>query len=179
MPFFSHHVCVWLCVYNRSGFLDSEPLREADEDSVSEVNLNNSMMTEEEREEIQQELAKVCLNMHVLKLKRKRDNDNANNTSFCVYMSSWKRRSAPWSRFCHPKRSSMQTSERNWASLLWASSETTSAEAGMTCRPPWRKFKVKGRKCVCVCSTWLNDFPVFCQHRCPLQDTHAEQTSVF
>ncbi|XP_062293417.1 tumor protein D53 isoform X1 [Scomber scombrus] len=41
------------------GFLDSEPLREADEDLVSEVNLNNSIMTEEEREEIQQELAKL------------------------------------------------------------------------------------------------------------------------
>lgn len=48
------------CVCNHSGLLDSEPLREADEDSVSEVNLSNSMMTEEEREEIQQELAKVC-----------------------------------------------------------------------------------------------------------------------
>uniref|UniRef100_A0A3B4YU49 Tpd52 like 1 n=1 Tax=Seriola lalandi dorsalis TaxID=1841481 RepID=A0A3B4YU49_SERLL len=35
------------------------PLREADEDLVSEVNLNNSIMTEEEREEIQQELAKL------------------------------------------------------------------------------------------------------------------------
>jgi len=45
---------------SQTGFLDSEPLREADEDLVSEVNLNNSMMTEEEREEIQQELAKVC-----------------------------------------------------------------------------------------------------------------------
>ncbi|XP_062293418.1 tumor protein D53 isoform X2 [Scomber scombrus] len=42
-----------------AGFLDSEPLREADEDLVSEVNLNNSIMTEEEREEIQQELAKL------------------------------------------------------------------------------------------------------------------------
>ncbi|XP_070781604.1 tumor protein D53 isoform X3 [Enoplosus armatus] len=41
------------------GFLDSEPLREADEDLVSEVNLNNCIMTEEEREEIQQELAKL------------------------------------------------------------------------------------------------------------------------
>ncbi|XP_053193495.1 tumor protein D53 isoform X2 [Scomber japonicus] len=41
------------------GFLDSEPLREADEDLVSEVNLTNSIMTEEEREEIQQELAKL------------------------------------------------------------------------------------------------------------------------
>ncbi|XP_040919641.1 tumor protein D53 isoform X4 [Toxotes jaculatrix] len=43
----------------QQGFLDSEPLREADEDLVSEVNLNNSVMTEEEREEIQQELAKL------------------------------------------------------------------------------------------------------------------------
>ncbi|KAM9704145.1 tumor protein D53 isoform 3-T3 [Menidia menidia] len=42
-----------------AGFLDSEPLREADEDLVSEVNLNNAMMSEEEREEIQQELAKL------------------------------------------------------------------------------------------------------------------------
>ncbi|XP_070781603.1 tumor protein D53 isoform X2 [Enoplosus armatus] len=42
-----------------AGFLDSEPLREADEDLVSEVNLNNCIMTEEEREEIQQELAKL------------------------------------------------------------------------------------------------------------------------
>uniref|UniRef100_A0A3Q3GME4 Tpd52 like 1 n=1 Tax=Kryptolebias marmoratus TaxID=37003 RepID=A0A3Q3GME4_KRYMA len=40
-------------------FLDSEPLKEADEDLVSEVNLSNSVMTEEEREEIQQELAKL------------------------------------------------------------------------------------------------------------------------
>lgn len=46
-----------------SGFLDSEPLRETDEDLVSDVNLNNSIMTEEEREEIQQELAKVCSHM--------------------------------------------------------------------------------------------------------------------
>lgn len=51
--------CVCVCL-SHSGFLDSEPLREADEDLVSEVNLNTSMMTEEEREEIQQELAKVC-----------------------------------------------------------------------------------------------------------------------
>ncbi|XP_019201293.1 tumor protein D53 isoform X6 [Oreochromis niloticus] len=42
----------------QQGFLDSEPLREADEDLVSEVNLSASM-TEEEREEIQQELAKL------------------------------------------------------------------------------------------------------------------------
>ncbi|XP_042246358.1 tumor protein D53 isoform X4 [Thunnus maccoyii] len=42
-----------------AGFLDSQPLREADEDLVSEVNLSISIMTEEEREEIQQELAKL------------------------------------------------------------------------------------------------------------------------
>ncbi|XP_050927894.1 tumor protein D53 isoform X1 [Lates calcarifer] len=42
-----------------AGFLDSQPLREADEDLVSEVNLSNPIMTEEEREEIQQELAKL------------------------------------------------------------------------------------------------------------------------
>ncbi|XP_069371526.1 tumor protein D53 isoform X3 [Paralichthys olivaceus] len=42
-----------------AGFLDSDPLKEADEDLVSEVNLNNSIMTEEEREEAQQELAKL------------------------------------------------------------------------------------------------------------------------
>ncbi|XP_075904482.1 tumor protein D53 isoform X3 [Nelusetta ayraudi] len=41
------------------GFLDSDPLREADEDSVSDINLNSAMMTEEEREEIQQELTKL------------------------------------------------------------------------------------------------------------------------
>ncbi|XP_034436821.1 tumor protein D53 isoform X6 [Hippoglossus hippoglossus] len=41
------------------GFLDSEPLKEDDEDLVSEVNLNSSIMTEEEREEAQQELAKL------------------------------------------------------------------------------------------------------------------------
>lgn len=52
------HCTVCLCVFY-TGFLDSEPLREADEDLVSDVNLNNSIMTEEEREEIQQELAKV------------------------------------------------------------------------------------------------------------------------
>ncbi|KAG7508327.1 hypothetical protein JOB18_009701 [Solea senegalensis] len=39
--------------------MDSEPLKEADEDLVSEVNLTNSTMTEEERQEIQQELAKL------------------------------------------------------------------------------------------------------------------------
>ncbi|XP_034436822.1 tumor protein D53 isoform X7 [Hippoglossus hippoglossus] len=43
----------------QQGFLDSEPLKEDDEDLVSEVNLNSSIMTEEEREEAQQELAKL------------------------------------------------------------------------------------------------------------------------
>ncbi|KAM9840720.1 tumor protein D53 isoform 1-T1 [Aulostomus maculatus] len=51
----------------QQGFLDSEPLREADEDNVSEVNLNNSVMTEEEREEIQQELAKLEDEMSTLR----------------------------------------------------------------------------------------------------------------
>ncbi|XP_024912476.1 tumor protein D53 isoform X1 [Cynoglossus semilaevis] len=41
------------------GFMDSQPLREAEEDLVSEVNLNSTNMTEEEREEIHQELAKL------------------------------------------------------------------------------------------------------------------------
>ncbi|XP_039637779.1 tumor protein D53 isoform X6 [Perca fluviatilis] len=50
-----------------AGFLDSEPLREADEDMASEVNLNNSIMTEEEREEIQQELAKLEEEISTLK----------------------------------------------------------------------------------------------------------------
>lgn len=55
-----------LCVCVCSGFLDSQLLREADEDS--EVNLNYPTMTEEEREEIQQELAKVRLkNMAALR----------------------------------------------------------------------------------------------------------------
>lgn len=51
----------------QQGFLDSEPLREADEDMASEVNLNNSSMTEEEREEIQQELAKLEEEISTLK----------------------------------------------------------------------------------------------------------------
>uniref|UniRef100_A0A8C5NEU7 Tumor protein D53 n=1 Tax=Gouania willdenowi TaxID=441366 RepID=A0A8C5NEU7_GOUWI len=42
-----------------AGFLDSEPLKESDEDLGSELNLNNCIMTEEEREEFQQELAKL------------------------------------------------------------------------------------------------------------------------
>ncbi|RVE56106.1 hypothetical protein OJAV_G00233070 [Oryzias javanicus] len=52
---------------NRQGFLDSEPLREADEDAASEVNLSNSVLTEEEREEIQQELAKLEEEISTLK----------------------------------------------------------------------------------------------------------------
>ncbi|XP_062415399.1 tumor protein D53 isoform X3 [Pungitius pungitius] len=42
----------------RAGFLDSEPLREADEDMASELHLNSSL-TEEEREDILQELSKL------------------------------------------------------------------------------------------------------------------------
>ncbi|XP_036066571.1 tumor protein D53 isoform X4 [Oryzias melastigma] len=51
----------------QQGFLDSEPLREADEDAASEVNLSNSVMTEEEREEIQEELAKLEEEISTLK----------------------------------------------------------------------------------------------------------------
>ncbi|XP_059212157.1 tumor protein D53 isoform X2 [Centropristis striata] len=51
----------------QQGFLDSDPLREADEDIASEVNLNNSIMTEEEREEIQQELTKLEEEISTLK----------------------------------------------------------------------------------------------------------------
>ncbi|XP_051908865.1 tumor protein D53 isoform X3 [Hippocampus zosterae] len=43
----------------QQGFLDSEPLREADEHTTSDVNLSNSIMTEEEREEIQLELTRL------------------------------------------------------------------------------------------------------------------------
>ncbi|KAK2890276.1 tumor protein D53 isoform X4 [Channa argus] len=50
-----------------AGFLDSEPLREADEDLASEVNFNNSIMTEEEREEIQQEMTKLEEEINTLK----------------------------------------------------------------------------------------------------------------
>ncbi|MEQ2220623.1 hypothetical protein ILYODFUR_007234 [Ilyodon furcidens] len=49
------------------GFLDSQPLSEADEDLVSEVSLNNSNMTEEEREEILQELTKLEEEISTLK----------------------------------------------------------------------------------------------------------------
>lgn len=47
--------------------MDSQPLRETDEDLVSDVNLTNSVMTEEEREEIQQELAKLEEEINTLK----------------------------------------------------------------------------------------------------------------
>ncbi|KAM9339653.1 tumor protein D53 [Symphorus nematophorus] len=57
----------WDMQLDSTGFLDSQPLREADEDLVSEVNLNNSIMTEEEREEIQQELAKLEEEISTLK----------------------------------------------------------------------------------------------------------------
>ena len=56
---YNEHFTIYLCMNYPSGFLDSEPLRETDEDSVSDVNLDPSAMTEEEREEIQQELCKV------------------------------------------------------------------------------------------------------------------------
>ncbi|KAM4633485.1 tumor protein D53 [Polymixia lowei] len=51
----------------QQGLLDSEPLREADEDLASEVNLNISILTEEEREEIQQELARLEEEINTLK----------------------------------------------------------------------------------------------------------------
>ncbi|XP_038149203.1 tumor protein D53 isoform X3 [Cyprinodon tularosa] len=50
-----------------AGFLDSQPLREADEDLVSEVSLNNTNITEEEREEILQELTKLEEEISTLK----------------------------------------------------------------------------------------------------------------
>uniref|UniRef100_A0A3Q2QIX0 Tpd52 like 1 n=1 Tax=Fundulus heteroclitus TaxID=8078 RepID=A0A3Q2QIX0_FUNHE len=51
----------------QQGFLDSQPLREADEDMVSEVSLNTTNMTEEEREEILQELTKLEEEISTLK----------------------------------------------------------------------------------------------------------------
>ncbi|KAG7461003.1 hypothetical protein MATL_G00204970 [Megalops atlanticus] len=50
----------------QQGLLDSEPLQEVDEDMVSEVDLNNSV-SEEEREEIQTELAKLEEEISTLK----------------------------------------------------------------------------------------------------------------
>lgn len=145
IKFLSPLLCLCVSIAVHSGFLDSEPLREADEDYVSEVNLNNSIMTEEEREEIHQELAKVRPHMPGLKLKKNNEgcyNKDSNRMNvFVLFVSSWKRRSARWSRFWPLKRSSKRTSDRNWASLLWASSKTTSAEAGTTCRRPQREFE--------------------------------------
>ncbi|KAG8011213.1 hypothetical protein GBF38_005910 [Nibea albiflora] len=57
----------WDMQLDSTGFLDSEPLREADEDFASEVNLSNSIMTEEEREEIQRELVKLEEEISTLK----------------------------------------------------------------------------------------------------------------
>uniref|UniRef100_A0A8C6SVL2 Tpd52 like 1 n=1 Tax=Neogobius melanostomus TaxID=47308 RepID=A0A8C6SVL2_9GOBI len=50
-----------------AGFLESQPLREDDEDLASEINLSNSIMTEEEREEIQRELTKLEEEIRTLK----------------------------------------------------------------------------------------------------------------
>lgn len=50
-----------------AGLLDSQPLQEADEDLASEINLTHPIMTEEEREEIQQELAKLEEEISTLK----------------------------------------------------------------------------------------------------------------
>uniref|UniRef100_A0A3B5R1R3 Tpd52 like 1 n=1 Tax=Xiphophorus maculatus TaxID=8083 RepID=A0A3B5R1R3_XIPMA len=57
----------WDMQLDSTGFLDSQPLREADEDLASEVSLNNSNMTEEEREEILQELTKLEEEISTLK----------------------------------------------------------------------------------------------------------------
>lgn len=65
-------------------------MKETDEDSGSEVNLNSSIMTEEEREEILQELAKVRVapskNEHGVVA-------TGCDVSAFVFVSSWKRRS--------------------------------------------------------------------------------------
>lgn len=50
--------CSSIFVHLFPGLLDKEPLKEADEDMVSEVDLNNTV-TEEEREEMENELTKV------------------------------------------------------------------------------------------------------------------------
>uniref|UniRef100_A0A3Q2P8P0 Tpd52 like 1 n=1 Tax=Fundulus heteroclitus TaxID=8078 RepID=A0A3Q2P8P0_FUNHE len=57
----------WDMQLDSTGFLDSQPLREADEDMVSEVSLNTTNMTEEEREEILQELTKLEEEISTLK----------------------------------------------------------------------------------------------------------------
>ncbi|XP_041951474.1 tumor protein D53 isoform X4 [Alosa sapidissima] len=50
----------------RTGLLETEPLREVDEDMVSEVDLNNSV-TDEEREEMNNELVKLEEEISTLK----------------------------------------------------------------------------------------------------------------
>lgn len=76
--------------FTSTGFLASEALKETDEDSGSEVNLNSSIMTEEEREEILQELAKVC----VAASRNERGVVVAGrDVSAFVSVCSWKRRS--------------------------------------------------------------------------------------
>lgn len=50
--------CFAIFVHLFPGLLDKEPLKEVDEDMVSEVDLNNTF-TEEEREEMENELIKV------------------------------------------------------------------------------------------------------------------------
>lgn len=114
-------------------------------------------MTEEEREEILQELAKVCG-----KLSK---NELGVVTAGCevwafVSVSSWKRRSAHWGRSCPPKRSSTRTSNRSWASILWTNSETTSAEAGVTCRPLWREFALEEESVGVYVGASQNKLPV-------------------
>ncbi|CAL9692263.1 unnamed protein product [Knipowitschia caucasica] len=53
--------------YASAGLLESRPLREVDEDLASEINLSNSIMTEEEREEVTRELAKLEEEISTLK----------------------------------------------------------------------------------------------------------------
>lgn len=68
-------------------------MNEAEEDSVSDVNLNSSTMTEEEREEIQQELAKVCVHhTHPPSLEKM---IILLRVDWLFLVTSWKRRSAP------------------------------------------------------------------------------------
>lgn len=66
--------------------MDSEQLRETDE----EVYLSSSVMTEEEREEILQELGKVCVKL----FQRVTVVMAGWYVSASVSVSSWKRRSA-------------------------------------------------------------------------------------
>jgi len=54
----NNNICYSIFVYLFPGLLDKESLKEVDEDMVSEVDLNNTV-TEEEREEMENELTKV------------------------------------------------------------------------------------------------------------------------